>query len=308
MKVVSLFSGAGGLDLGFKMAGHEIIWANDLYSDAVDTYKTNLGGHIVCKDIFTVDASEVPDCDIIIGGFPCQGFSVANTKRNINDERNQLYKQLMRIINAKQPKFFVAENVKGIFSLAKGEVLKMILEDFTGMGYRVKAKILNAADYGVPQLRQRVFIIGVRNDLNYEFDYPLPLFNSDGSGGLEKWIGVGDALSSLPDPDEENDIPNHDYSKYKLRFNGYLGHRMIDPIKPAPTVTARGDDRGGVVVLHHPSNQRRMSCRELATVQSFPADYAFSGTRSSVYRQIGNAVPPLLACAVARQFNNFTEE
>ncbi len=308
MKVVSLFSGAGGLDLGFKMAGHEIIWANDLYSDAVDTYKTNLGGHIVCRDIFTVDASEVPDCDIIIGGFPCQGFSVANTKRNINDERNQLYKQLMRIINAKQPKFFVAENVKGIFSLAKGEVLKMILEDFTGMGYRVKAKILNAADYGVPQLRQRVFIIGVRNDLNYEFDYPLPLFNSDGSGGLEKWIGVGDALSSLPDPDEENDIPNHDYSKYKLRFNGYLGHRMIDPIKPAPTVTARGDDRGGVVVLHHPSNQRRMSCRELATVQSFPADYAFSGTRSSVYRQIGNAVPPLLACAVARQFNNFTEE
>jgi DNA (cytosine-5)-methyltransferase 1 len=307
MKVVSLFSGAGGLDLGFKMAGHDIIWANDLYGDAVDTYRTNLGNHIVCKDIFSVDASDVPDCDIIIGGFPCQGFSVANTKRNINDERNQLYKQLMRIIAAKKPKFFVAENVKGIFSLAKGEVLKMILEDFESMGYKVKAKILNAADYGVPQIRQRVFIIGVRNDLNYEFDYPLPMYNTDGSDGFNRWIGVGEALASLPNPDEPNNIPNHVYSKYKLRFNGYLGHRMIDSLKPAPTVTARGDDKGGVVVLHHPNNNRRMSCRELATVQSFPIDYAFSGTQSSVYRQIGNAVPPLLAFAVAKQFSNYAE-
>lgn len=306
MKIVSLFSGAGGLDLGFKMAGHNIIWANDLYGDAVETYRANLGNHIVCKDILTVDENEVPDCDIIIGGFPCQGFSVANTKRNINDERNQLYKQLMRIIKSKQPRFFLAENVKGIFSLAKGEVLKMILNDFTSMGYKVQAKVLNAADYGVPQLRQRVFFIGVRNDVNFSIDYPLPTHSSDGVGGLPKWISVGDALSVLPNPDEPNAVPNHDYSKYKLRFNGYLGHRTIDPLKPAPTVTARGDDRGGVVVLHHPNNQRRMSCRELATVQSFPVDYAFFGNRSSVYRQIGNAVPPLLACAVAKQFNNYT--
>jgi DNA (cytosine-5)-methyltransferase 1 len=308
MRVVSLFSGAGGFDLGFKMAGHSVIWANDLYVDAVETYRTNLGDHIVCKNIFSVNESEVPDCDIIIGGFPCQGFSVANTKRNINDERNQLYKQLMRVINAKRPKFFLAENVKGIFSLAKGQVLKMILDDFSSMGYQVQAKVLNAADYGVPQLRQRVFIIGVRNDVNYSFEYPAPTYSADGSDGLPKWIGVGEALSDLPDPDEPNDIPNHDYSKYKLRFNGYIGHREIDPLKPAPTVTARGDDKGGVVVLHHPNNHRRMSCRELATVQSFPIDYAFSGTRSSVYRQIGNAVPPLLACAVAKQFNNCAGE
>jgi DNA (cytosine-5)-methyltransferase 1 len=303
MKVVSLFSGAGGLDLGFKMAGHSIIWANDLYGDAVETYRMNLGGHIVCKDIYTVDENEVPDCDIIIGGFPCQGFSVANTKRNVDDGRNQLYKQLMRVISAKQPKFFLAENVKGIFSLAKGKVLKMILSDFTSMGYKVQAKVLNAADYGVPQLRQRVFIVGVRSDIDYQFDYPVPTNNSDGSGGLPRWVGVGDALSVLPDPDEPNTVPNHGYSKYKLRFNGYLGHRAVDPLKPAPTVTARGDDKGGVVVLHHPNNQRRMSCRELATVQSFPMDFVFFGTRSSIYRQIANAVPPLLAYAVARQFN-----
>ena len=308
MKIVSLFSGAGGLDLGFKMAGHTIIWANDLYSDAVETYKINLGNHIYCKDVFTVEESEVPDCDIIIGGVPCQGFSVANTKRNVNDERNQLYKQLIRIIDAKQPKFFLAENVKGIFSLAKGQVLKMILNDFTNLGYKVKAQILNAVDYGVPQLRQRVFIIGVRNDLSFEYQFPLKTNCVNGSNGLPKWVSVGEALAVLPNPDEPNDIPNHDYSKYKLRFNGYIGHRTIDPMKPAPTVTARGDDKGGVVVLHHPNNQRRMSCRELATVQSFPIDYAFSGTRSSVYRQIGNAVPPLLACAVAKQFNSCMEE
>jgi DNA (cytosine-5)-methyltransferase 1 len=308
MKVVSLFSGAGGLDLGFKMAGHSIIWANDLYSDAVETYKINLGAHIVCKDIFTIDENEVPGCDIIIGGFPCQGFSVANTKRNVNDERNQLYKQLIRIINAKQPKFFLAENVKGIFSLAKGEVLKMILSDLTSIGYKVQAKVLNAADYGVPQLRQRVFFIGIHNDINYTFEYPMPTNSADSSKGLAKWIDVGTALSILPDPDKPNIIPNHDYSKYKLRFNGYIGHRTIDPDKPAPTVTARGDDKGGVVVLHHPNNQRRMSCRELATVQSFPIDFTFYGTRSSVYRQIGNAVPPLLAYAIAKQFNNYVEK
>jgi DNA (cytosine-5)-methyltransferase 1 len=307
MKIVSLFSGAGGLDLGFRMADHEIIWANDLYGDAVDTYRTNLGEHIKSGDIFSVKEEDVPDCDIVIGGFPCQGFSVANTKRNIADERNQLYKQLIRIIDAKKPKFFMAENVKGIFSLGKGQVLKMILDDFTNIGYKVKAKILNAADYGVPQLRQRVFIVGVRNDIDFIYEYPEPTHNADGSAKLEKWVTVGEALSTLPNPDEPNNIPNHEYSKYKLLFNGYIGHRNIDPNKPAPTVTARGDDKGGVVVLHHPSNQRRMSCRELATVQSFPVDYVFSGNRSSVYRQIGNAVPPRLAYAVAKQFNLYSE-
>ena len=181
--------------------------------------------------------------------------------------------------------------------------MKMILSDFESMGYNVKARILNAADYGVPQLRQRVFFIGVRNDIDYTFEYPDPTNSADGSGNLPKWISVGEALADIPDPDKPNSVPNHEYSKYKLRFNGYIGHRTIDPTKPAPTVTARGDDKGGVVVLHHPSNQRRMSCRELATVQSFPVDYAFAGNRSSVYRQIGNAVPPLLAYAVAKQFD-----
>ncbi len=308
MKVVSLFSGAGGLDLGFKMAGHEIIWANDLYEDAVETYRHNIGDHIICEDIFKIDVTDIPDCDIIIGGFPCQGFSVANTKRHEDDERNALYKQLIRVIDAKKPKFFLAENVKGLTSLSKGKVFQMIMNDFESLGYVVKSKVLNAADYGVPQTRQRVIIIGVRNDIDFEYIYPAPTHDKNGKEGLSKWVSVAEAMKPIADPDIPNDLPNHEYSKYKLQFNGYLGHRALDPEKPAPTVTARGDNKGGVVILPHPNAQRRMSCRELATVQSFPLDYIFFGNRSSVYRQIGNAVPPLLGYAVANVFNQYEGE
>ena len=308
MKVVSLFSGAGGLDLGFKLAGHEIVWANDFYDDAVETYKKNLGNNIVCEDILNIKSDEVPDCDIIIGGFPCQGFSVANTKRHEDDERNVLYKELIRIIKAKQPKFFLAENVKGITNLGKGKVFEMILKDFEDMGYVVKYKILNAADYGVAQTRLRVIIVGVRKDIDFEYVYPEPTHSKDGKNGLPKWRSVGELMATIPDPDQPNDLKNHEYSKYKLNFNGYLGHRPLDPEKPAPTVTARGDNKGGVVILPHPVAARRMSCRELAAVQSFPLDYEFCGNRSSIYRQIGNAVPPLLGKAVAEVFNQYKGE
>ena len=306
MRVVSLFSGAGGLDLGFKMAGHDVVWANDLYEDAVHTYQKNIGDHIILEDVRNISADEIPDCDIVIGGFPCQGFSVANTKRHIGDERNELYKQLIRVIEDKRPKFFLAENVKGLTNLGKGEVFKMILSDFEHLGYEVLYKILNAADYGVPQTRLRVIIVGVRRDIDWEYEFPKATHSQDGRDGLPAWVNVSDALKGLPDPDSENNIPNHTYSKYKLNINGYIGHRLLDPDKPAPTVTARGDNRGGVVILPHPNGQRRMSCRELASVQSFPVDYEFSGNNSSIYRQIGNDVPPLLAYAVAKQFNEYT--
>lgn len=307
MRVVSLFSGAGGLDLGFKMAGHDVVWANDLYEDAVHTYQKNIGDHIVLEDVRNISADKIPDCDIVIGGFPCQGFSVANTKRHIADERNELYKQLIRVIEDKRPKFFLAENVKGLTNLGKGEVFKMILSDFENLGYRVQYKILNAADYGVPQTRLRVIIVGVRSDLDWEYEFPKATHSQDGRNGLPTWVSVSDALKWLPDPDSENSIPNHTYSKYKLNINGYIGHRLLDPDKPAPTVTARGDNRGGVVILPHPNGQRRMSCRELASVQSFPVDYEFTGNNSSIYRQIGNAVPPLLAYTVAKQFNEYMD-
>lgn len=302
MKVVSLFSGAGGLDLGFIWAGHEIVWANDLYSDAVATYKLNIGSHIVEKDIREVSSSDIPDCDIVIGGFPCQGFSVANVKRNTHDERNVLYKELLRVIKDKQPKYFLAENVKGILSLNKGKSFEMIINDFSSLNYNVVYKVLNAADYGVPQTRERVIIVGVRKDLDFVYTYPDSTHSKSIEADKSLWVSVGDALKGFPDPDQPNDVANHTYSKYKLVFNGYIGHRPVDPNKPAPTVTARGDSKGGVVILPHPNGLRRMTCRELATIQGFPIDFKFVGNNSSIYRQIGNAVPVQLAYHIAKQF------
>jgi len=169
--VVSLFAGAGGMDLGFQKAGFEIIWANDFDKDSVDTYKKNFGNHIVLGDIKDIPSSDIPNNpDVVIGGFPCQGFSINNKKRSMDDERNHLYKEMLRIIKDKKPKYFVAENVKGILSLEKGEVIKLIVNDFKKIGYDVDYKLLTASDYGVPQNRQRVFIIG--NRINKDNPYP----------------------------------------------------------------------------------------------------------------------------------------
>lgn len=173
LKVVSLFSGAGGMDLGFINAGFEIIWANDFFEDAVNSYRKNIGKHIMLGDITKIASDNIPnDVDVIIGGFPCQGFSVANTKRSMKDERNFLYKEMLRVIEDKKPKFFVAENVKGLLSMEKGKVFEMIKKDFENIGYKVDANVLNAAEYGVPQARERVVIIG--NNIGVDNPYPKP--------------------------------------------------------------------------------------------------------------------------------------
>ncbi|MBS9775415.1 DNA cytosine methyltransferase [Candidatus Gracilibacteria bacterium] len=170
-KVVSLFSGCGGLDLGFINAGFEVIWANDFFKEATETYKKNIGNHIILGDICEIKSEEIPDdFDVLLGGFPCQGFSIANIKRNMNDERNFLYREMLRIIKDKQPKIFVAENVKGLLSMQKGKVIEMIVNDFRNLGYEVDYKVLNSADYGVPQQRERVIIIG--NRLGIENIFP----------------------------------------------------------------------------------------------------------------------------------------
>ena len=171
LKVVSLFSGAGGMDMGFINAGFEVIWANDLLEDAVNSYRKNIGKHLLKGDITKISSEDIPNNpDVIIGGIPCQGFSVANTRRTTEDKRNFLYKEMLRIIADKNPKFFVAENVKGLLSLAKGKVFEMIKSDFESLGYKVEARILNAAEYGVPQARERVIIIG--NRIGVENPFP----------------------------------------------------------------------------------------------------------------------------------------
>jgi len=161
--VVGLFSGCGGLDLGFKQAGFDILWANDFDRDSVTTYKENIGDHITLGDITQIPSKDIPsNFDVLLGGFPCQGFSIANIKRSMKDERNFLYLEMLRVIKDKNPKFFVAENVKGLLSMEKGAVIEMIVKDFEKIGYKVDYRLLTASDYGVPQHRQRVFIIGNR--------------------------------------------------------------------------------------------------------------------------------------------------
>ncbi len=310
--VVSLFSGAGGMDLGFKNAGFNIIWANDNESDSVKTYEMNLGKHIVLNGIENISSTDIPETDIIIGGFPCQGFSLANMNRSTSDSRNKLYLEMKRIIKDKRPKLFLAENVKGILSLNKGDVFKMILKDFSEIGYNCRYALVNAADYGVPQTRQRVLILGIRKDLNPNIQFPpKPTHSKNPNSTTLEWVSVGKALDLIPEPNSTHNLKNHEYSKFKLKFNGYLSNRYIDPTKPSPTITARGDKKGGAMINHHPNNQRRLSCRETAVIQDFPLDFEFYGAMTSVYRQIGNAVPVGLAQAIASviydYFSNYDE-
>lgn len=303
-KLVSLFSGAGGLDLGFKQAGFELLWANDFDADAVATYKHNIGNECVLGDIKNIHSNDIPNADVMIGGFPCQGFSMANTKRNALDERNSLYLEYVRILKDKKPKIFIAENVKGILSLEKGEVLKAIIQDFENVGYQVQYKLLNSADYGVPQTRMRVIIVGIRNDLNINFEFPKPTHSKNPQkDNLLPWVSVKQALEHLPDPDGllANTVPNNEYSQYKVTARNFTGHRTTNPDLPSPTILARGNGGGGVVAIPHYNGLRRMTVRESACIQSFPDDFEFKGTRGSGYRQVGNAVPVKLANVIAEQ-------
>ena len=197
--VVGLFSGCGGLDLGFKQAGFDILWANDFDQDSVKTYRENIGDHIVLGDITKIPNKDIPsDFDVLLGGFPCQGFSVANIKRSMKDERNFLYLEMLRVIKNKKPKFFVAENVKGLLSMEKGAVIDMIVKDFEKIGYKVDYRLLTASDYGVPQHRQRVFIIG--NRVGKQNPFPKithglknDLFNPK----LEPYVSTKEAIGHL---------------------------------------------------------------------------------------------------------------
>lgn len=197
-KVISLFSGAGGMDLGFKQAGFEIVWANDVFPEAIETYKRNIGKHIVFGDIRLINSKYIPDdVDVIIGGFPCQGFSIANTKRSMEDQRNFLYKEMLRIIKDKRPKMFVAENVKGLLSMDDGKVFEMIKHDFESLGYYVEARLLNAAEYGVPQLRERLVILGNRLCNHVTFPTKTHTLNSNSSEKLIPAVTCKEAIGWL---------------------------------------------------------------------------------------------------------------
>lgn len=308
MQIVSLFSGAGGLDLGLIQAGHDVVWANDFDVDAVETYRRNIGSDIILGDISAIPSKKIPDADVVVGGFPCQGFSQANRLRFEEDDRNRLYLEFFRVINDTKPRYFLAENVRGILSLGGGRAIERIQGDFANAGYRVAVQLFNVADFGVPQLRKRVIIAGTRLDITSsdDFQYPAPTHSDPkyvSTTGLLPWVTISEALKHIPEPGLEVDLPNHEYSKYKVTNRNFTGHRTTDPDRPSPTILARGNGGGGVCAIQHPLNHRRMSIREQAAVQTFPDSFHFSGKLNSAYRQVGNAVPVAFGKALGEALN-----
>jgi len=315
-KVLSLFSGAGGLDLGFtggfvylderyERLPFEILRAYDINPAAVRTYNANLDQVCQLADVTQLKPGDLPsgEVDIVLGGFPCQDFSVAGKRKGITVHRGNLYKALVRIVEAKVPKVFVAENVKGLLSANEGLALRIITDDFAnaGPGYRVYLGVLNAADFGVPQRRERVFIVGVRSDLPGEYQFPSPSHGNPGDifSDLPPWRTAKEALEDLEDEGKLASLANGGWSK--ARKNKGQGNVAIDPNKPSPTIRA---EHHGNIEFHY-SLPRRLSVREAARLQSFPDDFVFRASMSEAYKLVGNAVPPVLAWHVARSVAEF---
>lgn len=318
MKIISLFSGAGGLDLGFKEAGFDIIWANEYDKTIWTTYEKNHNTPLDKRDIRKIPIDDIPDCDGIIGGPPCQSWSEAGTLRGINDERGQLFYEFIRVLNAKKPKFFVAENVSGMMANIHKDAVKSIVSLFDEAGYDMFIKLLDACDFGVPQTRKRVFYIGFRKDLNIKYEFPAPLVQSK---------NLKDAIWDLKDnafrASSRNKtncdmclIPNHEYMNGDFSTIFMSRNRVKSWDEPSFTIQA-----GGRHAPLHPQAPkmikvekdrmmfeegkeelyRRLSVRECARIQTFPDEFVlYYDNISDGYKMIGNAVPVKLASAVAK--------
>ncbi|MDM8211216.1 DNA cytosine methyltransferase [Mediterraneibacter glycyrrhizinilyticus] len=294
---ISLFCGAGGLDIGFERAGFKTIWANDFEPDACKTHENWSDAKVVCGDIAKVDINTIPDADIILGGFPCQGFSLSGP-RKIDDSRNVLYKHYVKIVKKKKPLMFVGENVKGILTMGGGQVIEAIIEEFSECGYDVYCKLLNARDFEVPQDRERVIICGFRKDLNIKhFEYPTP------RGFI---VTLREALKNIPEPTDD-EVCMAPYSSRFMSRNRKRGWDEVSYTIPAMakqvTLYPGSPDMNKIDKdlweFGKEGITRRLSWREAAAIQTFPADLEFYGDLVSKYKQIGNAVPVKLAEIVA---------
>lgn len=323
-RVVSLFSGCGGLDLGvvggFSYLGKyyeknpfEIIWANDINEKATQTQKRNFPDlNVVCGDITKIldiddehsflSKTEIPEADVVIGGFPCQDFSLAGKRKGLTVQRGKLYQSMAKVIGMLRPKVFLAENVKGLISWENGLAIETIINDFTELGYRVEYKLFNAADFGVPQNRERVVIVGIRDDINADFNWIKPTHSSTDSN-LQPWLTIKDAIYDLEDDEKHKSLPNYGYSKAKY-LAGKQGNAITKADKPAPTMRA---EHHGNIEFHY-SLPRRLSAREAARIQSFPDEFVFVKSISDAYRQIGNAVAPVFAWHLAKMLSNILEK
>lgn len=296
MTQASLFCGAGGLDIGFERAGFKTVWANDFNKDACDTFRRWSDAIVVCGDIGKISEDDIPDTDIILGGFPCQGFSLSGP-RKLDDSRNSLYKHYVRIVKAKRPLAFIGENVKGLLTMGGGQIIEAIVEAFSDCGYDVRYKLLNAKHYGVPEDRERVIIVGFRKDLGIdEFVYPEP---------SDSLVTLREALKDVPAPNA-GDVCMAPYSSRYMSRNRKRGWDEVSYTIPAMakqvTLWPGSPDMVKIdkdVWQFGDGETRRLSWQEAAAIQTFPVDMKFCGDLTSVYKQIGNAVPCNLAEAVA---------
>ena len=289
-----MFAGCGGLDYVFhKNDNFKVVYANDIDKDSCSTYEKYYKFAPEHKDVKNI--TNLPDCDIMTGGFPCQGFSIANLYRDEKDKRNELYKELIRLLKLKKPKYFIFENVKGIQSIGgyennsdkkkrHGKVFKIIVKELEDVGYDVHTKLFKMKWYDIPQNRERVIFMGIRNDISKHVTFAWPNENKIITKTLK------DAIGDLPIT--YDDSIQHIGTKHKVKITGYMGNRKLDWNNISPTITGRGGGTGGPVINVHPSGTRRMTVREYARIQTFPDDFKFVGSISSMYRQIGNAVPP----------------
>lgn len=324
-KVISLFAGCGGMDLGFEggfsVFGQdyaenpfEIVHASDLNLSATVSYNHNFENPAECLDINDLDVATLPEADIVIGGFPCQPFSHAGKRGGFDDEKGRgvLYQQMKRVIDHVKPKLFIAENVDGLrtkkIAGADGvatdvSALEQIVEEFGASGYDVAFKVLKAVDYGIPQTRVRIIIIGKRKDIDSDIFYPSATHGE----GLLPYRTSFDALEDLWDELDKDTVKNHttkDYSKAVFRPGSKSqGNAMVPKDKPAQTVRAESH---GNVYAHYNGDAadmktwRRLTARECARLQSFPDSYVWPVSQSAAHKQIGNAVPPVLGWFVAR--------
>ena len=319
MKLISLFTGAGGLDLGFEKAGFDVVWANEFDKSIWETFELNFPHTILDKrSIVDVRSDEIPEAEGIIGGPPCQSWSEAGAGRGINDKRGQLFNDYIRFLKDKQPKFFLAENVSGILHPKHSEAFSNIIREFENAGYEVSQKLLNVNDYDVPQDRFRVIIVGYRKDLKKKFTFPEP----------QKYKPIlKDAIFDLrfAKPAKEKNktngdelkIPNHEYMNGGFSSIYMSRNRVRSWNEPSFTIQAGGrhaplhpqapkmefvEQNKRIFVPGQEKKYRRLSVRECARIQTFPDDFIFKYENiADGYKMIGNAVPVNFAKHIAQK-------
>ncbi len=331
--VASLFSGCGGLDLGFSNAGFKIAFANDNDKAVLETFEKNHKTQIDGRSITEIKSKEIPAVDGIIGGPPCQSWSLAGAMRGINDDRGKLFYEYIRILRDKQPAFFLAENVPGIISSAHIDEFQKILDNFSKIGYAASYQLVDARDYGVPQERKRVIVVGYHKRLGKRFEFPKPTHSKElqaniAGGKMLPWITLKEAIGDLPHakPAKQKnhangklEFPNQEYmngefstiylSRNRLKhwneqsFTIQAGGRHA-PLHPSSSKMAKiGEDKWKFE--GESPKYRRLSVRECARIQTFPDDFIFHyKTIADGYKMIGNAVPVKLAEAIAKKIKS----